>query len=150
MTLERGNSGMSPAVASVGMNWPWGWAVGGGAAAGAINLLLNLSPNVLAAIPGAVGVGVFFFALVGGARMFLSRKGDRRARRYIANNPWQAAMVPAGLGAAGIALMTFIGSALSGALVGGLFLAILSGVSGGAVLWLILGVIAMVAGNREK
>lgn len=148
MTLERGNSGLSPAVASATMNWPWGWAAGAGAAAGAVNLVLNL-PNVLAALPGAAQVGVFFFALVGGTVMFLGNKGDRRARRYTGKHPWQVALVPAGLGGAGIAVVSFIASALTGSIIGGFFGAIAAGIGVGALLWLILGVIAMVAGNKS-
>lgn len=149
MTLERGNSGLSPAVASAGMNWPWGWAVGGGAVATAASLLINFSPNVLAIIPGAVTTGIFFFALVGGTVMFLSGKGDRRARRYAGKHPWQVAMVPAGLGAIGIAAVSYIGLALGGSLVSGLFLAAMSGIGAGLVLWVILGLIATVAGNKS-
>lgn len=150
MTLERGNSGFSPAVASATLNWPWGWAMGAGGVAAAANLLMSLPTNVLVALPGAVTTGIFFFALVGGAVMFVSGKGDRRARRYTGNHPWQVAMVPAGLGATGIALVSFIASALTGSFIGGLFGAVLLGAGAGAVLWVILGLIAMVAGNKSS
>lgn len=149
MTLERGNSGLSPAMASATLNWPWGWAVGGGAAAAAANALLNFSPNVLAMLPGALTTGIFFFALIGGTVMFLSGKGDRRARRYAGKHPWQVAMVPAGFGAIGVAAVTYIGMALGGSLIAGLFAAAGAGIGAGIVLWVILGLIATVAGNKS-
>lgn len=149
MTLERGNSGLSPAVASVTLNWPWGWAVGGGAVAAAANALMNLSPNVLMMLPGALSTGVFFFALIGGGVMFLSGKGDRRARRYAGKYPWRTAMVPAGLGAVGVAAFSYMGLALSGSLFVGLFAAAAAGIGAGIALWLILGLIATVAGNKS-
>lgn len=149
MTLERGNAGVSPAVASATMNWPWGVALLSGGATGAISLLTSLSDGVLAAISQGTLTGIFFFALAGGAWMFLSGKGDRRARRYAGKHPWQVAAVPAGLGGAGTALVVFITAALGGSLIGGLFGAIAAGVGAGAVLWVLLGVIAMVAGNKS-
>ncbi|MDS1269663.1 hypothetical protein RIF23_05085 [Lipingzhangella sp. LS1_29] len=149
MTLERGNSGMSPAVASATMNWPWGVALLSGGVTGAISLLTSLSDGVLGAISQGTMTGIFFFALAGGAWMFLSGKGDRRARRYAGNHPWQVAAVPAGLGGAGVALVTYISAALGGALISGLFGALAYGVGVGAVLWLLLGIIAVVAGNKS-
>lgn len=150
MALERSNAGMSPAVASATMNWPWGTALVAGAGTGALNFLLNLQPNVLAVLPGALTTGIFFFALVGGAVMFLGKKGDRRARRYAGAHPWAVAAVPAALGGGGAAIISFIGFALTGSIIGGFFGALGTGLGLGALLWVILGVIAMVAGNRSS
>jgi hypothetical protein len=150
MTLERGNSGLSPAVASAGMNWPWGWAVGGGTVAAAAHLLTSLPANILLTIPSAAVTGIFFFSLIGGGVMFLGSRGDRRARRYMGRHPWQVALVPAAVGGAGAAVATYVGAVFSGALISGIFGALFAGLGIGAVLWAILGVIGMVAGNKSS
>ncbi|RCV48887.1 hypothetical protein [Marinitenerispora sediminis] len=146
MTLERGNA-FTP-VASATMIWPWGTATAAGAVLGAVDFLFSLNQG-LGAIPDALGTAILAFALVGGGVALLGRKGDRRARRYAGQYPWRFAMVPAALGGAGSALLTFIGGVLGGSLVGALFGAVLSGVAAAAVIWVILGIIGMVAGNKS-
>ncbi|GAB3206338.1 hypothetical protein ACQEU5_09055 [Marinactinospora thermotolerans] len=143
MTLERGNA-FTP-VASATMIWPWGTATAAGAVTGVAHFLLNLSSFPVA---GSLTTAIFFFSLVGGGVALLGKKGDRRARRYAGQYPWRFAMAPAALGGAGTAVVSFIAAALGGALVSGLFGAIVAGVGTAAVIWVILGLIGMVAGNR--
>lgn len=147
MTLERGNA-FTP-VASATMIWPWGASVAAGAVTGVASLLLNLNSGLLSALGSGATTAIFFFALVGGGVALLGSKGDRRARRYAGQYPWRFATAPALLGGAGTALVTFIGAALGGSLISGLFGAVAAGVGVAAVLWVILGIIGMVAGNKN-
>ncbi|MFC7326154.1 hypothetical protein [Marinactinospora rubrisoli] len=146
MTLERGNA-FTP-VASATMIWPWGTATAAGAVLGAVDFLFSLNQG-LGAIPSALGTAIIAFALVGGGVALLGKKGDRRARRYAGQYPWRFAMVPAAVGGAGSALLSFIAAALGGSFVLGLFGAIMSGVASAALIWVILGIIGMVAGNKS-
>ncbi|KUP95451.1 hypothetical protein [Thermobifida cellulosilytica] len=139
MTLERGNA-FTP-VASATLIWPWRSSVIAGGVTGAISLLTNLSAGVLDALGSGFGTAAFFFALVGGAVGLLGSRGDRRARRYAAQYPWRFAAVPAALGGAGVAV--------GGLLSGGLLFAIMGGAASAAVIWVILGIVAMVVGNRK-
>lgn len=140
MTLERGNA-FTP-VASATMIWPWGTSVAAGAITGGLSLLgtWSLSPAII--------TGIFFFSLVGGAVAVVRKKGDRRAHRYAGQYPWRFAMAPAAVGGAGTALVTFIAAVLSGSIIGGLFGAIGAGIGTAAILWVILGIIGTVAGNK--
>ncbi|GAB3693764.1 hypothetical protein [Nocardiopsis oceani] len=145
MTLERGNA-FTP-VASATMIWPWGASIVGGSVAGALSFLTNFG---MAGIPGAVTTGIFFFALIGGIGGVLSSKGDRRGRRWAANYPFRYATAPALLGGGGAAVMSYIASVVgSFAIFSGLFTAAFAGLGVGLVLWVIIGVIAMVAGNKS-
>ncbi|EOR72736.1 hypothetical protein JCM3263A_16350 [Thermobifida fusca] len=139
MTLERGNA-FTP-VASATLIWPWRSSVVAGGVAGVLALLTSLNEGVLSALGSGIGSAAFFFALVGGAVGALGSKGDRRARRYAAQYPWRFAMVPALIGGAGAAVGTLLSS--------GLILGILGGAATAAVLWVILGIITMVAGNKK-
>ncbi|MBB6174212.1 hypothetical protein HNR23_004272 [Nocardiopsis mwathae] len=142
MTLERGNA-FTP-VASATMIWPWGTAVAAGAVTGLGSFLLNTS------LSSGLTTGIFFFALVGGAVALLGSKGDRRARRYAGAYPWRFASAPAMLAGGGVAVVTYLTAVItSGAIIGGLFAAVGTGLLTAAVVWGILGVIAMVAGNRS-
>ncbi|MBB6122052.1 hypothetical protein [Nocardiopsis algeriensis] len=132
MTLERGNA-FTP-VASATMIWPWTTSLLGGAAGGALGFLLSLSSGLLPAVMGGLGTAVIFFSLVGGIGGVLSKKSDRRGRRYAASYPFRYAAVPAVVGGVGYALVNL-------APFGGLFL--------GLAIWAIVGVIAMVAGSKN-
>ena len=129
MTLERGNA-FTP-VASATMIWPWGISLVGGTVAGAISLLSGFS---LGAIPASIGVGILFFALIGGVGGVLSKKADRRGRRYAGSYPFRYAAVPAVVGGVGYGIFAL-------APFGGLFF--------GLALWAIIGAIAMVAGDKK-
>ncbi|CAM3655122.1 hypothetical protein GCM10009799_47680 [Nocardiopsis rhodophaea] len=143
MTLERGNA-FTP-VASATMIWPWGTAAAAGAVTGVGSFLLNTS------LSAGLTTGIFFFALVGGAVALLGSKGDRRARRYAGAYPWRFASAPALLGGGGVAVVTYAMAIItSGASISDLFTAFFVGLSTAAVLWVILGIIAMVAGNRSS
>ncbi|GAA3730038.1 hypothetical protein HDA32_006026 [Spinactinospora alkalitolerans] len=144
MTLERGNA-FTP-VASATMIWPWGTATAAGAVTGAAHFLLNLSAFP---VGGALTTAIFFFSLVGGGVALLGSKGDRRARRYAGQYPWRFAAGPALLGGAGTAVVSYIGAVLSGAVISGLFGAAFAGLGVAAVIWVILGIIGMVAGNKS-
>ncbi|GAA3989655.1 hypothetical protein FOF52_17670 [Thermobifida alba] len=139
MTLERGNA-FTP-VASATLIWPWRSSVIAGGVTGVISLLTSLGEGVLGALGSGFGTAAFFFALVGGVVGVVGSKGDRRARRYAAQYPWRFAAAPALLGG--------VGMAVGGVLSDGLFLGIMGGAAGAAVLWVILGIVAMVVGNRK-
>ncbi|MFD0773525.1 hypothetical protein ACFQZ2_06245 [Streptomonospora algeriensis] len=134
MTLERGNSLMPVHAAT--LMWPTGIATGAGLVAGGLSFLA--APG----ITGPIATAIFFFALVGGGVALLGGKGDRRARRWAGQYPWRFAGGPAVLAGAGTALMTLLGT-------GGFFGAVFSGLATAAVIWVILGIIGMVAGNKS-
>ncbi|GAA3738740.1 hypothetical protein [Salinactinospora qingdaonensis] len=136
MTLERGNA-FTP-VASATMIWPTGIATGAGAVAGALSFLMSLGDLSIA---GPLTTAIFFFSLVGGAVALLGKKGDPRARRWAYQYPWRFAGPPAVLAGVGVAVVTLFA--------GGPFAAIFAGLSSAAVLWVILGIIGMVAGNKS-
>ncbi|ADH70677.1 MULTISPECIES: hypothetical protein [Nocardiopsis] len=138
MTLERGNA-FTP-VASATMIWPWTTSVLGGAAGGALFFLLNLGSG-LGAIASGLTAAVVFFSLIGGVGGVMSRKADRRGRRYAATYPFRYAAVPAGIGGAGYALVSIFTGSIIGGLFGGLFVA--------AAIWITVGLIAMVVGNKN-
>ncbi|WP_017606574.1 hypothetical protein [Nocardiopsis alkaliphila] len=145
MTLERGNA-FTP-VASATMIWPWGASVVGGSVAAALSFLMNFG---LAGIPGAVTTGIFFFALIGGIGGVLSKKGDRRGRRWAASYPFRYAAAPAMFAGGATAIISYIGSVIgSFAIFSGLFGAAFAGLGVGLVLWLIIGVVAAVAGGKN-
>ncbi|MFC4564053.1 hypothetical protein ACFO4E_19500 [Nocardiopsis mangrovi] len=142
MTLERGNA-FTP-VASATMIWPWGTALAAGAVSGVASFLLtglSLSSGLTTAI--------FFFSLVGGAVAILGSKGDRRARRYAGQYPWRFAAAPALLGGGATAVVSYAMMLLAGAPIAGLFGAAWVGLGSAAVIWVILGIIGMVAGNKS-
>ncbi|GAA4919127.1 hypothetical protein [Streptomonospora salina] len=136
MTLERGNSLMPVHAAT--MMWPTGIATGAGVVAGGLSFLTSLPAITVA---GPLGTAIFFFALVGGGVSLLGSKGDRRARRWAGQYPWRFAGGPAVLAGLGAAVT----SLLSGTFIGAIF----SGLAAAAVIWVILGVIGMVAGNKS-
>ncbi|WP_116247969.1 hypothetical protein [Nocardiopsis sp. FIRDI 009] len=145
MTLERGNA-FTP-VASATMIWPWGASVAGGSVAAALSFLMNFG---LSGIPGAVTTGIFFFALIGGIGGVIRKKGDRRGRRWAATYPFRYATAPALLGGGATAVMSYIASVIgSFAIFSGLFGAVFAGLGVGLVLWVIIGVTAMVVGNKN-
>ncbi|KIH98997.1 membrane protein [Streptomonospora alba] len=134
MTLERGNSFMPVHAAT--LMWPTGIATGAGLVAGGLSFLAE--PG----ITGPIATAIFFFALVGGGVALLGGKGDRRARRWAGQYPWRFAGGPAVLAGLGTALMTLLGA-------GGFFGAIFAGLASAAVIWVILGIVGMVAGNKS-
>lgn len=136
MTLERGNA-YTP-VASATVIWPWGTALAAGAVTGIGSFLLNLGGG---AISSGLTTGIFFFALVGGVVGVISKRGDRRGRRYAATYPFRYAAVPAVFGGAATAAVTLFAAGLGSAIWGGLFAA--------ALLWVLIGVVTMVAGNKN-
>lgn len=136
MTLERGNA-FTP-VASATMIWPWTTSVLGGAAGGALFFLLNLGAGALSS---GLTAAVVFFALVGGVGGVMSKKADRRGKRYASTYPFRYAAVPAGIGGAGYALVSILTGSFFGGLFGGLFVA--------AAIWVTVGLIAMVVGNKN-
>ncbi|MFE1169977.1 hypothetical protein [Nocardiopsis sp. NPDC058789] len=145
MTLERGNA-FTP-VASATMIWPWGASVVGGTVAGALSFIANFG---LAGIPAAVTTGIFFFALIGGVGGVLSKKGDRRGRRWAATYPFRYASAPAILGGGATAVVSYVVSVITDfAIIGGLFGGLWAGLGVGLALWLIIGVVAMVAGDKK-
>lgn len=145
MTLERGNA-FTP-VASAAMIWPWGPSVIGGTVAGALSFLANFG---LAGIPAAVTTGIFFFALIGGIGGVLSKKSDRRGRRWAATYPFRYAAAPAVIGGGAAAIVSYIVSVVTSfAIFGGLFGGLWTGLGVGLTLWIIIGVVAAVAGNKK-
>ncbi|MUL44088.1 hypothetical protein FZ103_23500 [Streptomonospora sp. PA3] len=136
MTLERGNSLMPVHAAT--LMWPTGIATGAGVVAGGLSFLTALPAVTIA---GPVGTAIFFFALVGGGVALLGGKGDRRARRWAGQYPWRFAAGPAALAGLGIAVTSLFA--------GGFFGAVFSGLAAAAVIWVILGIIGMVAGNKS-
>ncbi|WP_017590189.1 hypothetical protein [Nocardiopsis ganjiahuensis] len=145
MTLERGNA-FTP-VASATMIWPWGASLIGGTVAGALSFLTNFG---LAGIPAAVTTGIFFFALVGGVGGVLSKKGDRRGRRWAATYPFRYASAPAVIGGGAVAVVSYVMAVITEfAIFSGLFGGLFAGLGAGLALWLIIGVVAMVAGDKK-
>ncbi|MFI6579132.1 hypothetical protein ACIBFB_25380 [Nocardiopsis sp. NPDC050513] len=143
MTLERGNA-FTP-VASATMIWPWTTSLLGGAAGGTLFFLLNLGSG---AIGAGLTAGIIFFSLIGGIGGVISRKSDRRGRRWAATYPFRYATAPALVGGAGYAIVSYATSILS-APIAGLFGAVFSGLFVAAAIWLVVGVIAMVVGNKN-
>ncbi|WP_046469195.1 hypothetical protein [Allosalinactinospora lopnorensis] len=137
MTLERGNP-MMPVHAAT-MMWPTGVATGAGAVAGGLSFLLSLPAITIA---GPLGWAIFWFALAGGGVALLGGKGDRRARRWAGQYPWRWASGPAVLAGLGIGVVQLFGAGI----LGGIFI----GLAAGAVIWVILGLIASVAGNKNS
>ncbi|WP_017615735.1 membrane protein [Nocardiopsis salina] len=136
MTLERG-SAFTP-VASATMVWPWGLSIMGGAAGGALFFLLNLGTGALAS---GIGAAVIFFALFGGVGGVVSKKSDRRGRRWAASYPFRYAAVPGVVGGAGYGLLQMITGSVLGGLFGGLFVA--------AAIWITVGLIATLVGEKK-
>ena len=132
MTLERGNA-FTP-VASATMIWPWKTSVLGGVAGGALFFLLGLSGGLFSAVLSGLGAAVVFFSLVGGVGGVISKKSDRRGRRYAANYPFRYAAVPAVVGGVGYGVLSL-------SPFGGLFAAL--------AIWATVGVIAMVLGDKK-
>ncbi|GHD31929.1 hypothetical protein [Nocardiopsis kunsanensis] len=136
MTLERG-SAFTP-VASATMVWPWGLSLLGGAAGGALFFLFNLGAGALAS---GLGAAVIFFALFGGVGGVVSKKSDRRGRRWAASYPFRYAAVPAVVGGAGYGLVQMLSASVLGGLFGGLFVA--------AAIWITVGLIATLVGEKK-
>ncbi len=133
------------AVASTTLG-PWRTAgavglVGGGAALAVDLITLHWSLSVLA---GPAGIALFLFFLVGGVGSVVSRKGDRRLRRWAAEHPWETALVPAvGLAVTNTLTQFF----LSGS---GVFASIFTGLWHAAVLGVVIGVVGSVTASRRK
>ncbi|GAA1119017.1 hypothetical protein NE857_00245 [Nocardiopsis exhalans] len=145
MTLERGNA-FTP-VASAAMIWPWGPSVVGGTVAGALSFLANFG---LAGVPVAVTTGIFFFALIGGIGGVISKKSDRRGRRWAATYPFRYAAAPAMIGGGAAAIVSYIVSVVTSfAIFSGIFGGLWTGLGVGLTLWVIIGVVAAVAGNKK-
>ncbi len=138
MTLERGNS-MMPVHAAM-MMWPTSVATGAGVVAGGLSLLANLAGGTLA-IASPIGWAIFAFAMAGGAAALLGKKGDRRARRWSGQFPWRWAGGPAILAGLGIGVVQIFGA--------GFIPAIFIGLTAGAAIWVILGLIASIVGNKS-
>lgn len=136
MTLERG-SAFTP-VASATMVWPWGLSLMGGAAGGALFFLFNLGAGALAS---GLGAAVIFFALFGGVGGVVSKKSDRRGRRWAASYPFRYAAVPGIVGGAGYGLVQMVSASVLGGLFGGLLVA--------AAIWITVGLIATLVGEKK-
>jgi len=136
MTLERG-SAFTP-VASATMVWPWGLSLMGGAAGGALFFLFNLGAGALAS---GLGAAVIFFALFGGVGGVVSKKSDRRGRRWAASYPFRYAAVPGIVGGAGYGLVQMLSASVLGGLFGGLLVA--------AAIWGTVGLIATLVGEKK-
>lgn len=136
MTLERG-SAFTP-VASATMVWPWGLSLMGGAAGGALFFLFNLGAGALAS---GLGAAVIFFALFGGVGGVVSKKSDRRGRRWAASYPFRYAAVPGIVGGAGYGLVQMLSASVLGGLFGGLLVA--------AAIWVTVGLIATLVGEKK-
>ncbi|WP_017610958.1 membrane protein [Nocardiopsis xinjiangensis] len=136
MTLERG-SAFTP-VASATMVWPWALSLMGGAAGGALFFLFNLGAGALAS---GLGAAVIFFALFGGVGGVVSKKSDRRGRRWAASYPFRYAAVPGVVGGAGYGLVQMLSASVLGGLFGGLFVA--------AAIWITVGLIATLVGEKK-
>ena len=136
MTLERG-SAFTP-VASATMVWPWGLSLMGGAAGGALFFLFNLGAGALAS---GLGAAVIFFALFGGVGGVVSKKSDRRGRRWAASCPFRYAAVPGIVGGAGYGLVQMLSASVLGGLFGGLLVA--------AAIWGTVGLIATLVGEKK-
>lgn len=136
MTLERG-SAFTP-VASATMVWPWGLSLLGGTAGGALFFLLNLGTGALAS---GLGAAVIFFALFGGVGGVVSKKSDRRGRRWAASYPFRYSAVPGVIGGAGYGLVQMVGGSVLGGLFSGLFVA--------AAIWITVGLITTLVGEKK-
>ena len=135
----------SLAVASTTLG-PWRTAgavglVGGGAALAVDLITLHWSLSVLA---GPAGIALFLFFLVGGVGSVVSRKGDRRLRRWAAEHPWETALVPAaGLAVTNTLTQFFLSSS-------GVFASIFTGLWHAAVLGVVIGVVGSVTASRRS
>ncbi|MFC1418323.1 hypothetical protein [Streptacidiphilus cavernicola] len=140
---SRESSTLAVASASHG---PWRTAgvvgvIGGGATLGIELITLNWGLGMLAS---PVSVGLFLLFLVGGAGSMVSKKGERRLRRWAAEHPWQTAAVPAvGL----LVTNTVTQFLLSG---DGVFLSFFTALWHAAILGAIVGVVGSVASSRRK
>lgn len=133
------------AVASTTLG-PWRTAgavglVGGGAALAVDLITLHWSLSVLA---GPAGIALFLFFLVGGVGSVVSKKGDRRLRRWAADHPWETALVPAvGLAVTNTLTQFFLSSS-------GVFASIFTGLWHAAVLGVVIGVVGSVTASRRR
>ncbi|PRX99778.1 hypothetical protein [Allonocardiopsis opalescens] len=140
MALERNSKGTSVAAAT--LLWPWTTSLAAGVIGGAGFALMNLSINIFAVGLGSLAAGAFWFALVGGAVAAARKSGDRRALRQVGRNPWGFAMVPALIGGGGVALFNLLMLNIAGAIFGGLGAA--------AMIFVVVGVVAAVAGGGKR
>lgn len=134
------------AVASTSLG-PWRTAAGVGALTGGAALGVNVvtghwSFDMLA---GPVGLGLFFFFLVGTVGGKIRRDtGDRRLHRWASEHPWQSALPAVGalFGLNTLAMMLLGGSGLFTALFGSLLPA--------GLLLVVAGVVGSVKKSRRS
>lgn len=140
---SRESSQLAVASATHGP-WRSAGAIGlvGGAAALGINLItFNWSFSILST-PASVALCLFF--LIGGVGSVLSKRGERRLRRWAQEHPWQTAAVPAvGLFISNtVAQFLLSSSGIFGSIWAGLWPAVLIGA--------IIGVVGSVAATRRR
>jgi hypothetical protein len=137
------NRQVAVAAATLGP-WRTAAAVGtvvGGAALGVDVVTGHWSLDILA---GPVGLGLFFFFLVGTVGGRLRKDGDRRLQRWADAHPWQSALPAAGaLWVLNTLAMTLLGSS---GLIGALFTSLLPA----GLLLAIAGVVGSVKQARKR
>jgi hypothetical protein len=124
---------------------PWAAAGVTGAVVTAGDLGLHLisgSIFSLHALSGSVSLGVLAFLVVAAAGAALSRKGGRAAR-WVRNNPWRFAMVPA----VACAAIVFVLSVVLG---GGIFSGVFSAFWHGAVTYGLTGLAGTMGASRHR
>jgi hypothetical protein len=123
---------------------PWGAAVttGGVVAAGDLGLHLIGSGFGLAAVGGAVSMGVVAFFVVAAAGA-LWRARSSRALRWARGNPWRFAVMPA----LAVAAITLVLAVVTG---GGIVGPVLSGLWHGAIVYGLTGAAAMATRSRQR
>lgn len=143
--LSRSESRQVAVAAATLGPWRTAAAVGtvvGGAALGVNIVTGNWSMDILA---GPVGLGLFFFFLVGTLGGRLRRDtGDRRLQRWADEHPWQSALPAAGaLWVLNTLAMTLLGSS-------GLFAALFASLLPAGLLLAVAGVVGSVKQARRR
>ncbi|MER8185591.1 hypothetical protein [Kitasatospora sp. NPDC094015] len=141
---RRENRQLAVASATLGP-WRTATAVGAVVAGGALAVDVVTGSWSMDILAGPVGLGLFFFFLVGTVGGKLRRDpGDRRLRRWADEHPWQSAMPAAGaLLVLNTVALTLLGS-------WGLFGALFTSLLPAGMLLIVAGVVGSVKQARRR